>query len=169
MSVESPHHVRWMVRKDMPRVLEIEQASREYAWTEEEFIRQLRTRNVIGMVATEGGDGSGGVVGFMVYALHKNHLHVLNMATWHEKRRQGAGTAMVDKLIGKLTPERRSRIVVEVEDTNVRGQTFLAHRGFRATSVQPEWFENGQDAYRFVYAIDGEPQKARNRFADIAH
>ena len=56
-------HIRWMIRRDMPAVLEIEGASFEFPWSEEEFIRCLRQRNCIGMVACRNDE----VVGFMIY------------------------------------------------------------------------------------------------------
>ena len=58
-------HIRWMIRRDMPEVLEIEQSSFEFPWTEEDFIRCLRQRNCIGMVA----EYDEKVVGFMIYEL----------------------------------------------------------------------------------------------------
>ena len=36
-------HIRWMIRRDMPEVLQTEQESFEYAWTEEDFLRCLRS------------------------------------------------------------------------------------------------------------------------------
>src|SRR5271168_1726673 len=77
-------HIRWMIRRDMPEVLAIEHASFEFPWCEEEFLRVLRQRNCIGMVAEYGER----VVGFMIYELHKNKLHVLDFATHPEFRRQ---------------------------------------------------------------------------------
>ena len=47
-------HIRWMIRRDMPEVLQTEQLSFEYAWNEEDFLRCLRQRNCIGMVAEHG-------------------------------------------------------------------------------------------------------------------
>ena len=44
-------HIRWMIRRDMPEVLSIENESFEFPWSEEDFIRCLRQRNCIGMVA----------------------------------------------------------------------------------------------------------------------
>ena len=44
-------HIRWMIRRDMPEVLDIENQAFEFPWTEEDFIRCLRQRNCIGMVA----------------------------------------------------------------------------------------------------------------------
>src|SRR5690606_11527131 len=47
-------HIRWMIRRDMPEVLQIEKASFEFPWYEDDFIRCLRQRNCIGMVAEQG-------------------------------------------------------------------------------------------------------------------
>ena len=66
-------HIRWMIRRDMPEVLGIEEGSFGAPWTEEDFLRCLRQRNCIGMVAEHGER----IAGFMVYELHKNRLHIL--------------------------------------------------------------------------------------------
>ena len=84
-------HVRWMIRADMLEVLDIERRSFEFPWTEDDFIRSLRQRNCIGMVAE---DGSERVVGFMLYELHKHHIRLVNFAVHTEERNLGVGTAM---------------------------------------------------------------------------
>jgi GNAT superfamily N-acetyltransferase len=112
---EARLHIRWMIRRDMAEVLEIENESFEFPWSEEEFIRCLRQRNCIGMVA----DCDDKVVGFMVYELHKTRLHILNFAVGRTWRRQGIGRKMASKLVGKLSAQRRTRIVLEVRETNL--------------------------------------------------
>jgi ribosomal-protein-alanine N-acetyltransferase len=116
-----PVHIRWMIRRDMPDVLQIEQASFEFAWSEEDFIRCLRQRNCIGMVAEQGDR----VAGFMVYELHRTRLHLLNFAVCRSLRRHGIGGQMIGKLIGKLSPQRRTRITLEVRETNLPAQLFF--------------------------------------------
>lgn len=137
-------HIRWMIRRDMPAVLDIEAQSFEYSWSEEDFVRCLRQRNCIGMVAEQDDQ----VVGFMIYELHKNRLHILNFAVSPDARRQGIGTTMVDKLIGKLSHERRNRIMLEVRETNLDAQIFFRSLGFRAISVLRDFYEDSpEDAY----------------------
>ncbi len=82
-----PVHIRWMIRRDMPSVLAIEQECFEFPWYEDDFVRCLRQRNCIGMVA----EASERVVGFMIYELHKHRLHVLNFAVHEHFRRRGVG------------------------------------------------------------------------------
>jgi ribosomal-protein-alanine N-acetyltransferase len=137
-------HIRWMIRRDMPAVLEIESHSFEFPWSEEEFIRALRQRNCIGMVA----EMNEIVVGFMIYELHKNRLHILNFAVHHDYRRLGVGKAMIDKLVGKLSQQRRSRILLEVRETNLPAQLFFRHAGFQAVSVLRDFYaDTDEDAY----------------------
>ncbi|MEN6497323.1 MAG: ribosomal protein S18-alanine N-acetyltransferase [Thermoguttaceae bacterium] len=141
-------HIRWMIRRDMPEILAIEQESFEFPWTEEDFIRCLRQRNCIGMVA----EHEDRVVGFMIYELNKNRIQVLNFATAADVRRRGVGTLMVAKLIGKLSVQRRTRITLEVRETNLPAQLFFRATGFRAVSVLRSFYEDTpEDAYLMQY------------------
>ncbi len=141
-------HIRWMIRRDMPEALDIEAESFEFPWLEEDFIRCLRQRNCIGMVA----EHDDRVVGFMIYELNKTRLHILNFAVSPECRRSGVGSQMLAKLIGKLSAQRRSRIVLEVRETNLAAQLFFRDNGFRAVSVLRDYYEDTpEDAYAMQY------------------
>ena len=129
-------HIRWMIRRDMPEVLAIEHASFEYPWCEEEFLRVLRQRNCIGMVAELGER----IVGFMIYELHRNKIHVLDFATQPDFRRQGIGRQMVSKLVSKLSSQRRNRIALTLRETNLTSQFFFRMVGFRAVEVLREHY-----------------------------
>jgi ribosomal-protein-alanine N-acetyltransferase len=150
-------HIRWMIRRDMPEVLQTEQDSFEYAWNEEDFLRCLRQRNCIGMVA-ETGDK---VVGFMIYELHKSKLHILNFAVHPTRRRRGIGTQMVLKLLSKLSNHRRTRITLAVRERNLAAQLFFRTQGFRATRVlRSHYDDTGEDAFLMQYAFPQEVQLA---------
>jgi ribosomal-protein-alanine N-acetyltransferase len=159
-------HIRWMIRRDMPEVLQTEQESFEFAWTEEDFLRCLRQRNCIGMVAERGEK----VVGFMIYELHKAKLHILNFAVHPSCRRVGVGAQMVAKLISKLSSHRRTRITLEVRETNLPAQLFFRQQGFRAVRVLRTYYEDsGEDAflmqYRFADDVGDDADDAVNRIA----
>jgi ribosomal-protein-alanine N-acetyltransferase len=141
-------HVRWMIRRDMAEVMAVEEESFEYSWTEEDFLRCLRQRNNIGMVADVGDR----VVGFMIYELHKAKLHLLNFAVHPYWRRQGVGTQMVQQLISKLSSHRRTRISLEVRETNLNAQLFFRKQELRATKVLRNFYEDsGEDAFLMEY------------------
>jgi ribosomal-protein-alanine N-acetyltransferase len=149
-------HIRWMIRRDMPEVLAAEQQSFEYAWTEDDFLRCLRQRNCIGMVA----EHNDRIVGFMIYELHKNRLHVLNFAVAPAYRRTGVGAQMVAKLIGKLSSHRRSKITLAVRERNLAAQLFFRAQDFKATKVLRNYYEDsGEDAFQMEFRVgeDDEP------------
>jgi [ribosomal protein S18]-alanine N-acetyltransferase len=150
-------HVRWMIRRDMPEVLAIEAESFEFPWLDDDFIRCLRQRNCIGMVA----EHDDRVVGFMIYELHKTRIHVLNFAVAESERRRGVGTQLIAKLIGKLSTQRRSRIVLEVRETNLAAQLFFRENAFRAISVLHCYYnDTPEDAYLMQYRHRTQRQPA---------
>ena len=144
-------HVRWMIRRDMLEVLSIEKEAFEFPWSDEDFTRCLRQRNCIGMVA----ELADSVVGFMIYELHRSRLHMLNFAVARSHRRLGIGSQMMRKLVAKLAPERRTRIVLEVRETNLPAQLFFRSFGFRAISVLKDFYQDSaEDAYLMQYCLD---------------
>jgi ribosomal-protein-alanine N-acetyltransferase len=150
-------HIRWMIRRDMPEALAIETDSFEFPWCENDFLRCLRQRNCIGMVA----EHDDRVVGFMIYELHKSRLHILNFAVSSCFRRSGVGRQMVTKLIGKLSTQRRNRILLEIRETNLAAQLFFRSCGFRAVSVLRDFYEDTpEDAYLMQYRFRGDETAA---------
>lgn len=161
-------HIRWMIRRDMSEVLDIEKGSFEFPWSEEDFIRCLRQRNCIGMVA----EYDERVVGFMIYELHKNRLHILNFSVQPELRRRGVGTAMINKLVGKLSNQRRNRILLEIRETNLEAQLFFRDAGFRAINVLRDFYDDStEDAYLMQYryrASEAGTEAPYNRISRLA-
>ncbi len=161
-------HIRWMIRRDMAEVLEIENTNFEFPWSEQDFIRCLRQRNCIGMVA----EFDERVVGFMVYELHKDQLHILNFAVHPDFGRRGIGQQMVGKLISKLSHQRRNRVLLEVRETNLSAQLFFRAMGFRAVTVLRDYYDDTtEDAYLMQYRyqpVESEAGMPVNRIAKLA-
>lgn len=135
-------HVRWMIRRDMPSVLDIAPTL-----TEEAALTMLRGRKMIGMVVEEGEE----VRGFMIYELQKKLLHVHEFAVDWSHRRRGFGTAMIDLLKSKLSSRRRTRISINVRERNLPAQLFLKALGFEAVRVERDFYDDPtEDAYRMV-------------------
>lgn len=155
---ETAVQIRWLIRRDMPEVLAIEQAGFEYAWTEEDFLCCLRQRNCIGMVA----ERDGRIVGFMIYELHKLRLRLLNFAIAADARREGIGAQMMLRLADKLSQQRRREIVLEVRETNLEAQLFFKAVGFMALAVLRDRYDDTtEDAYLMRYLLaDAEEQLA---------
>ncbi len=98
----------------------------------------------------------------MIYELHKTRLHVLNFAVAKEYRRHGVGRQMIAKLTGKLSQQRRSRLLLEVRETNLEAQLFFRSLGFRAVSVLRGFYEDTpEDAYVMQYRISHDRDAGR--------
>lgn len=157
-------YIRWMIRRDMPEVLEIESDCFEFPWSEDDFVYYLRQKNCIGMVA----ELDGRVAGFMVYELHKTTIHLVNFAVARDYQRRGVGRQMVNKLKAKLSLQRRSRITLEVRETNLDAQLFFRACGFKAVSILRGFYQDtAEDAYlmwcryRGIVAIQDERCEGR--------
>ena len=138
-------HIRWMIRRDMPEVLGIEDESFEFPWLAEDFICCMRQRNcVVNVVEHEDQ-----IVGYMVYEPHKDRIHLLNLAVAPSHRRRGIGRQMIAKVAGKLSPNRRRLLVLETCETNLDAQLFFRANRFRAIAVVRGFYDNGETAYRF--------------------
>jgi ribosomal-protein-alanine N-acetyltransferase len=64
---------------------------------------------------------------------------------------------MVAKLISKLSSHRRTRITLEVRETNLAAQLFFRTQGFRAVRVLRSYYEDsGEDAFLMQYHLGGD-------------
>jgi len=149
---ESRAQLRWLIRRDMDRVMEIERRSFVDRWDEEEFITTMRNRNCIGTVldpVTIEDD----LYGFMIYELHKDRLKILRMAVHPELRRTGCGAQMIQRLKDKLEQQRRHSIDIEVDERNLDCQLFLRSMGFRATGTISKHYGCEEYVIHFRYSI----------------
>lgn len=141
-------HIRWMILRDIPEVFEIEQKSFEFPWSEEDFIHCLSQGNSIGMVV----EHEDQVIGFMIYELCEDRIHVPNFAVHHNYQGQKIGSQMVAKLIAILLAQRKSRIVLEVREKNLDAQLFFKKCGFMAVRILRNFYEDTpEDAYVMQY------------------
>lgn len=148
--VNTDVHIRWMIRRDLHEVLEIERDCFPNPWSQDDFIRCLRQRNCIGMVA----EHKGRIAGFVMYELHNTRLRLLNIAVGWGYQRNGVGRAMIDKLKGKLSFQRRTSILVSVREGNLDAQLFFKAMGFVCVSIAPgDYEDSGEDAYLFRYSL----------------
>lgn len=158
---ESPNEsldIRWMIRRDMPSVLAIENACFDLPWatpwSEEEFIRTRRQRSIVGMTANivDEQTGDSEVVGFMLYELHRRSLDLLDLAVAPAHQRRGIGRAMINRLVDKLEAKRRETLNIAVSDHNTPAHLFLRACGGRAKGVYHDYFDGHEsDMYDFVF------------------
>jgi len=144
-------HCRWMIRRDIFEVLEIERESFDSPWEETDFVSCLRKDCCVGMVA----EHDKLVVGFYVYELHSTRINILNFAVDSRFRHRGIGQQMVEELRRKLDAKRKRRLILEVRETNLDAQLFFRKCGFHATSVLEKYYvDSDEDAYVMQLRFD---------------
>ena len=130
----------------MTEVLDIEKASFESPWLEEDFLSCLRQRNCICVVA----ENDDQIDGFMVYEISKHGYKILNLAVHPAVRRQGIADELVSRLIRKHHD--RTAIEVTIRETNLSGQLFFKSLGFKAVEILRDYFDDvDEDAYLMRY------------------
>ncbi|TWT65651.1 GNAT family N-acetyltransferase [Crateriforma conspicua] len=158
-------NIRWMIRRDMPDVLGIEDNSFAEPWSLDDFTKCLRQRSVIGFVA----ETDDRVVGFMIYQLHLHHIELLSLAVEAGFRQCGIGSAMIGKLRGKLSHERRSSIQTFVSESSLDAQLFFKARGFRCIEIVHDHFEtpnaDASTAYLMQFSYSGCCTQSGNRIS----
>ena len=78
----------------------------------------------------------------------------MNFAVAPAYRRSAIGSQMVAKLISKLSSHRRTRITLEVRETNLPAQLFFRKQSFRAVRVLRNYYEDtGEDAFLMQFRI----------------
>lgn len=128
--VSNNYHYRWMIRRDLPEVVAINEASFKNPWTEEQFLQYLRQRRSIGVVI----EVKEKIAAFMLYTLSKRTLNLDLFAVAPTYRRLGVGTTLMQKMKSKL--EIRDNLLVSVHEADLSTQLFMRSNGFKAIRIE---------------------------------
>ncbi len=142
-----PELVTFRIRRlddtELAEVAQIERDSFADPWTETELRELLRDRTAVG----KAGRIDGQLVAYLIYCLLPRHLEIATLGVLPDCRRCGIGTAMVERLLRKLT-EKRGVAVTEIEADNLEAQRFFSRLGFVVSKVIDSTVA---ERYRFVF------------------
>lgn len=142
--------IRWLVRADLPEVIAMIKNSTDPSWTEQELRNRVASRNTIAIVA----ERNDIILGAVIYELHPQRLHISNIVVAERYRNQGVGRSLVNKLICKLTEERRNRITLLVSEANLTAQQFFRAMGFKAVQIiRKPYAKKDEDGYCMRYCM----------------
>ena len=145
-------HIRWMIRRDMDSVLDIESECFDMPWGRQDFTECLTQTKCIGYVSESDSE----VNGYMVYLALDRSITIQNFAVRPSCRRLGIGSSMINKLKEKLSFGKRTRIDVIVRETNLPAQLFFKSLGFKASTVfRKHWNDPCEDAYLMQFNKQG--------------
>jgi ribosomal-protein-alanine N-acetyltransferase len=160
--------VRWMVQRDLPCLLRLENQLSHSRWTADDFQRTFETFDTVGRVAEIGEQ----VVGFIVYRVSQEpdiidtesvnrylgphrksrprdarpvRMEILNLVVSPIYRRQGVARTLL-QTIGRRLQQSGGMVRVVVPETCLACQLLLRSAGYRATRLLRDHFGN-EDGY----------------------
>lgn len=151
-------HVRWMIHRDLKDVVAIDVAATCAPWSKDDYKSRLSQRNTVAMVIElpRAGRRKPVVVGSMVYQLHKQHVELERIFIEPEYQLRSFGRQLISELRSRLTRERRTRIRVTVEESNLRLLLFFLAVGFSAVEssgnriAMEHWWNDAPSPFREI-------------------
>ena len=145
------YEIRFMSRRDIKQVLEIENESYPDAATENDFLSCMEQGDCHGIVAESKRD----LLGYCLFEKLKQETHIISFAVRYEARRNTIGRQMIDRLKSTAPHVGRGRISIEVPEDNLQGQQFFRSQGFAAIKIQRDYYDidPGADAYLMQYEV----------------
>ena len=141
--VPQPVSIVAMDRADIDAVIEIERLSFPSPWGREAIIEEMgRAWARLDVVRDA---ESGALASFANYWLVADELHILNIATHPEWRRQGHATRLLAHMIDVARAVPCRLITLEVRRSNVSAQRLYRRFAFRAVSVRPNYYAEDQE------------------------
>jgi ribosomal-protein-alanine N-acetyltransferase len=153
-----------MRRRDLRRVMAIEQAVFPEPWSHAVFVSELSLRKGRAYRVARIGRETVGYVGLMFV---EDEAHVTTVAVAPEHQRRGIGTQIMLGAVAIALEEGARRISLEVAVGNERAQAVYRRFGFMPVGIRKGYYQlTGEDAYvMWVYDID--TPSYRERLAQI--
>jgi [ribosomal protein S18]-alanine N-acetyltransferase len=140
---------------DLDRVVEIEKDGFRHPWSRALLERELGHAWSTILLATED-DGADGerILGFIVFWLVHDEVHVLNIATALEARRRGIGRALMEAAAAAGRARGATLATLEVRRSNTAAITLYRALGYRQVGIRPNYYtDEGEDAIVMVVEL----------------
>jgi len=142
--------IREMTPADIPEVVRIESSSFSDPWPLEVLESALLQRSTAALVYDSGKE----ILGYVIVHLKPREIRIANLAVQKDHRRQGIALACLGHVEGLGRRREASRIILEVQETNLAAQLLYRKAGYRATKVLKNYYPAvGEDGYEMVRAL----------------
>lgn len=129
--------------EDLDAVMEIERLSFRAPWSREVLLEELKRDWAHIDVVRDA--ASGEVVAFANFWLVADELHVLNVATHPQHRRQGHATRLLAHMLDIARQRVCRNVTLEVRRSNAVAQRLYRRFAFRAVGVRPNYYAEDQE------------------------
>ena len=159
-----PGHVTLspMQERDLDEVLALEQASFAEPWTRKMFLGELHGNAfAVNVVARAGEDGyerglaAGALVGYIMFWVVFEELHLMNLAIRPEARRRGLGTHLVRHALAVGTARGVRTALLEVRASNRAALALYGGLGFARKSLRKGYYNHPrEDAVIMTFSME---------------
>jgi ribosomal-protein-alanine N-acetyltransferase len=149
---KQPLRIRKLTSSDLDAVMEIQRASFKNPWSRELFNREMSHEWSTILLAEQPLEAGGvALVGFMIFWLVHDELHILNVATAHEARRQGVARTLLEAALASGRQNRCALATLEVRRSNEAALALYRSFNFRPVGIRPNYYvEEHEDAVVMV-------------------
>ncbi len=139
--------LRRMVPADLETVMVIERAAFKHPWSTELFARELEHDWSTVLVAEELSPAGPRIVGFIIFWLVHDEIHVLNVATDPGERGRGIARTLLDACLAQGKAKGAHLATLEVRRSNDAALRLYDRYGFRRVGIRPNYYaDEGEDA-----------------------
>ena len=128
---------------DIPAVKTIEETCFSAPWSEASLIAALGRKDNIGLVLEE----DGACIAYALSSVLFEDGEVLRIAVGKERRGEGLGGLLFDKLLAAMKERGAERVFLEVRVSNVSAIRLYTARGFERTRERKNYYADGETAW----------------------
>ena len=145
---------RRMHPDDLDRVVDIERAGFRNPWSRDLLGRELGHAWSHILLAVEREAGEERILGYIVFWLVHDEIHILNIATALEARRRGVGRALMLEAHASGKARGATVATLEVRRSNAPAIALYLSLGYRQVGVRPNYYqEEGEDAIVMILDV----------------
>ena len=147
-AMKGSFRLRKMEAPDLEAVMAIESVAHPHHWSTELMRRELgHDWSTILLCEELDAAGKARLLGFLIFWLVHDELHVLNLATSPTERRRGVGRTLLEAAIERGRQHRCTLATLEVRRSNDPAIALYKMYGFRAVGIRPNYYvDEGEDA-----------------------
>ncbi len=144
-----------MQSADLDAVMEIERLAYRTPWVRQLFIEELgRDFAHIDLVKVRE-RGAARVVAFANYWLVRDEVHILNVATHPDARRQGHAARLLEQMLAVASRRGCRLLTLEVRRSNVAALALYARYDFRQVGIRVNYYvDDREDAIVMLRELD---------------
>ncbi len=147
---------------DLDAIMEVEERSFAHPWQRQSMVEELNN-DVARLKVCREPDGRR-IVAFINYWIVADELHVLNVATLPDWRRQGIALMLMEHAMDEGRELGVSIVTLEVRRKNAAAQQLYQGMGFRQVGVRRKYYDDGEDALLFELQLSRQPPAPNSEF-----